>query len=130
MTNLLQEISQIQWLTSSLLLEHHLQHECTIYCHNFSTDVTKRWSLSISGRGWSNPPIKERIFSTIGCQSMERALVMLEPLVCIFPCLQNFCFQIQLVYIFIKYFVTFNLILVHLSRLIYETSELPYISLK
>ena len=62
---------------------------------------------------------------------MERALVMLEPLVCIFPCLQNFCFQIQHVYIGIKYFVTFNLILiVHLSSLIYETSELPYISPK
>ena len=123
LTNLLQEISQIQWLTSSLLLEHHLQHQCTIYCHNFSTNVTKNWSLCISRRGLSNPSIKEGILSTIGCQSMKRA--------CIFSCLQKNYFQIQHVYIFIKYSVTFNLILiVHLSSLIYETSELPYISPK
>ena len=46
----MQEISQIQWLTSSFVLEHQLQHECTIYCHNFSTNVTKNWSLCISRR--------------------------------------------------------------------------------
>ena len=88
----------------------------------FQYKCNKNWSLCISRRGWSNPS-KEGILSTIGCQSMKRA--------CIFSCLQKNYFQIQHVYIFIKYSVTFNLILiVHLSSLIYETSELPYISPK
>ena len=73
--------------------------------------------------GWSKPSIKEGILSTIGCQSMKRA--------CNFSCLKKIYFQIQHVYIFMKYSVTFNLILiVHLFSLIYETSGLPYISPK